>query len=245
MLTKYTSLLAIPFVALVGCGGDDGETPKPKPDAAVNNPVDAPPAATCSISPEAIGGLTLTGSMAVDNYIIPDAGSPNEGVKTLIFGAALPDSKVGNIADWMVFEAVRPSTGYIPEVPYNFDPNPAADTYVAAAYIFGDSDLQNTLANFYYAKNGSITFTSITEGTGTIAGSVSAVMYREIDDQGAEVTTGCHPSTEGVDFMLMQKAGAVARTTEQGASGFTPMTTEQLQRAWKIIQQRKLARGTR
>ncbi|NVB79334.1 MAG: hypothetical protein HOV81_13140 [Kofleriaceae bacterium] len=266
MLNKYTSLLAIPFVALVGCGGDDGNTPKPKPDAAVNNPVDAPPQATCSFANVMMGGLAF-GSDAmpatdkatstdpnmkfswfevIENTQNPD--DPLNGRKQLSIGGRIPggdpDLPFNDATDdvFIVNLIANEQGVFLINNDVNFNTDISADTYNAETLIFGNVVGQN-FQNFYYATNGSIKVTQLGQNTGEnggiTKGTVSAVTYHELDDNGAEVATGCKPQLDGMEFVLKTLATANGKPTTAEAGHDVEDYKALVKRAHELMAQRR------
>ena len=192
---RLTQLLAIsmfvPF-ALVACGDDGGTRPVIPVDARPPTP-DSPPVQSCTI-PSDLGGLGLgSAAMPVSGPIFQNI--PDLGGVVFVIRAALPDSGTG-LTDLITILVPRPAAGFVPGL-YMFDFNAAA-SWLDQNFVQGQG-AQKILD----AINGSVTFSAISEGN-SAAGTVSATMYREVDDNGNEVPGGCMSSLMGMQFNLVQ-----------------------------------------
>lgn len=218
MLSKITLLVAIPFVSLIGCGGDDGPKITVKPDApGMMQFMDAPPA-TCALNPAVFPNILNLGSTATpagstapgaDWYDVLTAG-PNMGQTALVIVAGLPRGATDMLEDRMVIEVAKGNAFPLNQaIPLQADAT--ATTYVALNYILGDivgaGTPSATVTNTYWASGGSVTLTAVSEAdNGITTGSVTAVTYHEIDDAGAMITSACNPlpSIVGLNFTLKQ-----------------------------------------
>jgi hypothetical protein len=202
--------------AVVGCGGN-GDGGKVMVMADAKSVMDAPAdaAKVCSVM-SSLGALSLGAMTAVTNdfFIGPDANTNNKVI--FLLAAGLPGSMQGN-ADVLAVEVVKPQAGFLPNMTYNFDPNPTNAMYAAQSYILEDFTGM-AYTRVLHASTGSVTFTSIGEAdNASIKGSVAATNYREIDEQtGADVAMGCTTSLMGLQFNLIQKAAMMREVPEDG-----------------------------
>lgn len=193
MLTKYTSLLAIPFVALVGCGGDDGETPKPKPDAAINNPVDAFVPVACKAL-DSYGAITRTESYGVDipangtdvhyQNIQDLLGQQSSTTVDVINGYLIQDPDGG------IFQGgINPTNGVAVEFDRTMDQS--VDFYIwpqLDATISGPIPQDYITNEQYLAFAGKIQLTSVGTAVGqTTSGTLSEVQFVHVKVNGNQL----------------------------------------------------------
>lgn len=235
---------SILLAALVGCGGGGGGNNRPDAKIFLDAPIDAP--AACAVM-NSLGGLTLAGpddaqgnpTPVAADWIDNPTDGPFAGRTVLSIGGRLPSSTAA-LLDVLIVDYVKPMAGnFVTNNPVNFDPNPN-NVYEAASYVFGDADPNSNplvVANFYYASNGSITLTQVGEAEGSlINGSVAATMYRDVDDQGADIPGGCTTSLDGLTFVLSQMTAQALQPPGEPAPGqLIPLTPDEWKRARAII----------
>lgn len=229
--------LSLAVSALVGCGGGGGGSKGPDSKIFLDAPVDQQ--AACAVM-ASLGGLNLVSTMP-DDWIDTNRGGSLAGRTVLTIGGRLPSSTAALI-DALIVDYVKPTAGgFTLNTAVNFDPNPAAAPYVAAAYVFGDLDpnvTPNTVQNFYYASTGSITLTSVGETSGAaIKGSVSATNFREIDDNNADVPGGCTTALTALNFDVVHDGMNFAPPTGT-VDGLQPLTREEWAAVNKIRAER-------
>jgi hypothetical protein len=226
--------LSLALSTLVACGGGGGSK---NPDSKIflDMAIDQPP--MCAVM-SSLGGLNLVSTMPAD-WIDTDRGGSLMGRTVLTIGGRLPSSTAALI-DALIIDYVKPTAGgFQLNTAINFDPNPAAAPYVATSYVYGDLDsTAMTVQNFFYAKDGSITVTSVGETNGAaIKGSVAATNYREIDDMNADVAGGCVTALTGLNFDVVHDGMNFAPPTGN-LEGLQPLTREE----WSAINKIRLDR---
>jgi hypothetical protein len=238
VMRNRLSAILVTFAA--ACGGGDTPTPVPVADSPGPTPDTGPLA--CSVA-DFSGGLTLgSTAMRVENDWFTDpaaAGAPNEGKISLIVGARLPADGGAN-PDIFITEVVK-QTGIFPlNTAINYNPSGTATTYDATSFIFGNfSQATMSLDHFYQASTGSITLTAVGESdTNPIDGTTTSANYRELDEQGADVTGGCTTVIGTLEFHLVQKA-AMAFNEETPVEG--SLTKEELLNAYSVLKTRQAA----
>jgi hypothetical protein len=230
--------LSFALSTLVACGGGGGsKTPDSK--LFLDAPIDQ--MATCAVM-TSLGGLNLVSTMPSD-YIDTDRGGSLAGRTVLSVGGRLPSSTAA-LLDVLVVDYVKPMAGgFQLNTAINFDPNPAAAPFVAASYVFGDLDpnvTPNTVQNFYYASNGSITVTAVGETSGAaIKGSVASTSYREVDDNNADVPSGCATALTALNFDVVHNGMNFAPPTGNNADGLQPLSREE----WAAVNRIRATRG--
>jgi len=205
--------LSLVLSGLIGCGGGGG-TKSPDAKIFLDAAIDAP--AACAIDPKPAGyiigymqdGTTPANPVPTGNLVTVPTTGPYMGKTLFRLVGGLPSSTAA-AEDLMVFDVLKPDAGQFPvNTAINWDPNAAAAAPVAASYILGDvDDAAMTIGNFYYASNGSITFSAIgtTQGA-AITGAVAATMFREIDEQNADIPGGCLASLTGFKMNMINMA---------------------------------------
>jgi hypothetical protein len=122
--------------------------------------------------------------------------------------AKLPPTNA-NPFDLIAIELVKPMGGAFPlDVPQSFETTPAVRTmpYSAVSYVLGDAVSLSSYQQFLLASNGSITLTAVGEADdGLTTGTVSAVLYKEVNEMTATyVDTGCTSNLGGLTLTLRQ-----------------------------------------
>jgi hypothetical protein len=229
--------LSVAVAGLIGCGGG-GSTPDAQPGPGDENLIDQRP--QCAVMPS-LGGLNLVSTMPTD-WIDTDRTGSLTGRTVLTIGGRLPSSTAA-LLDVLVIDYVKPTAGgFTLDTAITFDPNPAAAPYVAASYVYGDLDSSTTPAtvqNFYYANTGSITVTAVGETNGAaIKGSVSAVSYREVDENNVDVAGGCATALTGLSFDVVHDGMNFAPPLG-GFEGLQPLTRTE----WAAVNSIRAKRG--
>ncbi|MBX3156199.1 MAG: DUF4215 domain-containing protein [Deltaproteobacteria bacterium] len=208
----------------------------------------------CSLK-DTIPGLTLMSGPNPPDLYHNQLTGPNMGRKRLSFGGRLPaelgvdNSQPPNDNDFLIVELFATAGVFVTNQAKNFDSRPgaAADMvpYDAAAFIFGDADLQSgDLVNLYWAQSGSITLTATSETQGQkTTGSISATNFSDVDMTGNVIPGGCATSIGGLNFDLTQgaetpdqKPGA-ARILQPGDVG--ALTVSEVAALEKMLEQRR------
>lgn len=239
---RSSLLILLAACPLVACGGDDdgGKSITPLPDSGgqvfMDAAIDAP--AACAVDSSI--GTVAVGSMQMreqGDWFDTIGSGPLMGRSYFYVLSVLPTSAQTAI-DAVIVEVLKPMNGnYTTNQALNFEASPTAATYTAIAYVLGDLNPQTeTIGQFYWANNGSVTLTAIGEANGSmITGSATQTNFREIDGMtGADVAGGCTTSMTGMTFALTQMMTQQAPGSESDGL---------MNAAWNVIQRHKLARG--
>lgn len=233
---------------LIGCGGGSDKPKLPDAKVFMDAAIDAAP--VCSVKCESNICDGMNGSPAPGTSDFPALVLGSEQMRVsgnwfysptmgglmgrTIFSVGGSVNDVGGTRDIIIFDVVKPQPGNFPtNTAINFDPDPTAATPVAYALFFGDAVVVNdqiqSIAQLYYASNGSTTLTAIGETDGQqITGTITATNFREVDQMsGADVPGGCTASLGGLNYFLTQMAGAFQPTQPGEINGWKPLSADE------------------
>ena len=200
---------------LVACGDDGGTKLVDAPKMIDAAAIDSPAMVAC---PPATVGAGAFGTMAAPmsgNFVTKTmAGNPFLGIGLL----TSMDMK-----NAVTFVWPKPAAGFAAGT-FVLATDPNAATPAAIAYYEGGLDPAMPMANaahFLWASNGTLTISSVSKtgaaGAGenpndVFVGTLSAVMFKEIDANGAIIPGGCTVSTGAISFGIKDPDGTTIPT---------------------------------